>query len=74
MSRAINLSTAQADVEAFCKSANLRISAIETLPSGGTHVVFVTMAEAETLRDKFTKQLIEGRVRRYPFFNLRASQ
>lgn len=74
MSRAMNLSTLRADVEAYCKTASLRVSSIEDLPSGGTHVVCVTIEEADTLRGKFAKQAIEGRVRRYPFFNLRASQ
>ena len=74
MSRAMNLSAPRADVEAYCKTASLRISAIEDLPTGGTHVVCVTIEEADALRQKFAKQAIEGRVRRYPFFNLRASQ
>ena len=74
MSRAMNLTTPRADVEAYCKTASLRISAIEDLPTGGTHVVFVTIEEADAVRQKFAKHAIEGRVRRYPFFNLRASQ
>ena len=74
MSRAMNLTTPRADVEAYCLSAGQRISAIEDLPTGGTHVVCTTIEEADAVRRKFAKQVIEGRVRRYPFFNLRASQ
>ena len=74
MSRAMNLTLAEAEVLASCKSAGVAISAIEVLPTGGTHLVCLTGDGAEEIRRKLKKHLIEGRVRRYAFYNLRASQ
>lgn len=72
MSRAMNVSLAEADVAALCKTAGVAISAIEVLPSGGTHLVCLTGDGAEDMRHRMKKHLITGRVRRYPFYNPRA--
>ncbi len=74
MSRAMNLNLAEAEVLTSCKNAGVAISAIEVLPTGGTHLVCLTGDGAEEIRRKLKKHLIEGRVRRYAFYNLRASQ
>ena len=74
MSRAMNVSLAEADVTALCKTAGVAISAIETLPTGGTHLVCINADGAEEMRHKMKKHIIEGRVRRFAFYNLRASQ
>ncbi len=72
MSRAMNVSLAETDVAALCKTAGVAISAIEALPSGGTHLVCITGEGAEEMRHKMKKHLIEGRVRRFAFYNPRA--
>ena len=68
MSRAMNLKLAEKDVVDKCKSAGVIISAIEPLPSGGTHLVCLTSEGAVLARTKFKSQIIEGRVKRFPFF------
>jgi hypothetical protein len=73
MSRAMNVSLAEADVIARCNKAGVAISAIETLPHGGTHLVLVTPDGAETMRGVFAKSLIEGRVKRFAFMHPRPS-
>ena len=73
MSRAMNISLPEADVAAICQKAGVRISDIETLPSGGTHLVCVTSEDAEDMRGKLKGHLIEGRVKRFAFYHLRHS-
>jgi len=73
MSRAMNLKLEEADVVAQCAKAGVAISAIETLPAGGTHVVLVTPDGAETMRGVFAKSIIEGRVKRFAFMHPRPS-
>ena len=72
MSRAMNIRLPQAEVVAACATAKVAISAIEVLPSGGTHLVCLTGDGAEDMRHRMKKHLITGRVRRYPFYNPRA--
>ncbi len=72
MSRAMNVSLAEADVAALCKTAGVAVSAIEALPQGGTHLVCINGEGAEEMRNKMKKHLIEGRVRRFAFYNPRA--
>lgn len=72
MSRAMNVSLAEGDVAALCKTAKVDISAIEVLPSGGTHLVCRTGEGADEMRVKMKKHIIEGRVRRFAFYNPRA--
>ena len=68
MSRAINLNASESDVRAACTSANIGISVIEPLPTGGTRVVCITGEGASTLRRSMKKKVIEGRVERSGFF------
>jgi hypothetical protein len=68
MTRAMNIKLPEPDVRAICASQSIRISAIETLPSGGTHLVCTTIEDADEARRKFKKNLIEGRVKRFAFY------
>ena len=70
MSRAMNVKLAEADVTARCKSAGVSISAIETLPGGGTHLVCRTSEGADQMRGLMAKQMIAGRVKRFAYFNI----
>lgn len=74
MSRAINLMMAEAAVTESCRKAGVSISAIETLPSGGTHLVCTTGDGAEEMRHILKRHLIAGRVKRFAFYSLRASR
>ena len=71
MSRAMNSDLPEAQVAAMCKAAGARISDIETLPSGGTHLVCVTSEDAEEMRSRLKGHLIEGRVKRFAFYHAR---
>jgi hypothetical protein len=70
----MNITLAEADVTARCKKAGVSISAIETLPDGGTHLVTTNSEGAETMRQLLAKHLVLGRVKRFAFYNLRHSQ
>jgi hypothetical protein len=70
MSRAINLSLPEAEVRVQCTAAGVSISAIEPLLSGGTHLVCQTGEGAEEIRLRFRDQIIEGAVRRIPFYRV----
>ena len=63
----MNLTLAEARVKELCLKAGVSISAIEVLPSGGTHLVCRTSEGADTMRHQFKKDLIVGRVKRYAF-------
>ena len=67
MSRAMNVKLTEAEVVKQCAAAEVAISAIETLPAGGTHLVCRTIEGADEMRHRFKKHLIEGRVKRFPF-------
>lgn len=62
MSRAMNISLPERDVLSACAVAGIGISAIETLMSGGTHLVVTTSEDIPLAHAKFKKNLIEGRV------------
>jgi hypothetical protein len=70
MSRAINLRLDEAEVVAKCLAAGVSVSAIEKLPSGGTHLVCTTGAGADEMRLRFKKQIIDGPVKRFPFYRV----
>lgn len=72
--RAMNLSLAETDVLAVCKQKGVRVSAIETLRSGGTHLVCVTIEEADEARVLFKKSIIPGRVQRFAFQRMEPSR
>lgn len=66
MSRVLNLDIAMASVAATCLEKKYRVSAIETLLSGGTRVVCASSVDAAGLRKQFRAKIIEGPVRRTP--------
>lgn len=68
MSRAMNLKLTEAEVLSKCQRAGVSISAIETLPSGGTHLVCLTSEGAEQMRGEFKNNVLVGRVKRFPFY------
>lgn len=68
MSRALNVSLAEAAVTETCRKLDIGVSAIEALPSGGTRVVCLTGDGAGILRAKFKKSLIDDRTARSPLF------
>ncbi|TXC72811.1 hypothetical protein FSB78_06800 [Sphingomonas ginsenosidivorax] len=64
MSRAINIRAAEAQVVSVCKKHNAIISAIETLPAGGTRVVLTTATEAAAIAKAFGSKVMTGPVTR----------
>ena len=68
MSRAINLTMPEAEVSTICQKAGVSISAIEPLPSGGTHLVCSTGDGAEEMRQLLQSHIISGKVKRFPFY------
>lgn len=68
MSRAMNLKLAESNVRKHCVESGVSISAIETLPSGGTHLVCTTSAGADEMRLSLQNYIILGPVRRFPFY------
>jgi hypothetical protein len=70
----MNLSLVEADVVAHCDEQGVAISAIETLPSGGTHLVTVNSDGAAVMRRVLAFYLIEGRVRRFNYMQAPQSQ
>ena len=52
MSRAMNIKLPEPEVRAGCDSAGISISAIEVLPSGGTHLVCTTIEGADEAPQK----------------------
>lgn len=71
MSRAMNLMLAEADVAASCAKIGVSISTMEPLPTGGTHLVCTTSEGADKMRLKFKDHIVEGVVRRFPFYRAR---
>ena len=70
----MNLTLAPEEVTAKCLAAGVEISAIEPLPTGGTHLVCVTGDGAATMLRKFKGSLVTGRVPRFPFYVAPASR
>ena len=64
ISRAVNVSVEQPQVIAMCKKHGAIISAIETLPSGGTRVVLMNSADAAKIIKAFGSKVMTGTVAR----------
>jgi hypothetical protein len=64
----MNLKLPEANVRERCHESGVSISAIEPLPSGGTHLVCTTSEGADEMRLKLSSYLIQGRIRRFPFY------
>lgn len=64
MSRAINVTATEAQVKTAAAEYDAPISAIETILSGGTRVVFMNGGDAERMRRIFKDQMVVGAVTR----------
>lgn len=64
MSRAMNVTATKDEVTAMCAKHGARVTAIETLYSGGTRVVLSNIDEATIIRKAYNSQLIKGPVKR----------
>lgn len=64
MSREIFLNVTESFVVAQCTAEAVGISAIETLPCGGTRLVCMSVRGADTMRRKLAKNLAKGDVTR----------
>lgn len=69
ITRAMNVSLDEQHVANLCQTNSLRISAIEPLVSGGTHVVLLTIEEADRARHLMRNAIITGRVKRTAFMH-----
>lgn len=67
ITRAMNLKLGEQEVIDRCHRKAIPISSIETLLSGGTHLVCLTIEGADEARQLFKHEIIEGRVRRASF-------
>lgn len=65
MSRELYVSIDEFAVIASCHAADVGISALEKLPSGGTRLVCKSASGAEAMRVKLRSKLIKGSVQRY---------
>lgn len=72
--RAINLVLPELEVGEFCRQKSISVSAIESLPSGGTHLVCLTIEGADEARRLLSKHVIEGPVRRFAFYRTPSSK
>jgi hypothetical protein len=64
MSRALNVTAPIGEVRALAAQHDAPISAIETILSGGTRVVFMNAADADRMRDLFDGRMVTGTVTR----------
>lgn len=71
MTRAMNITLPEAEVRALCLKSGVTISAIETLPIGGTRLVCTLSEGADEMRRKLEKHLIAGEVKRFRFYRSR---
>ncbi|QNM83907.1 hypothetical protein H8M03_06255 [Sphingomonas sabuli] len=62
--RVLLLKLDQSEVVAKCETAKVGISAVETLASGGTRLVCMSVDGAEQMRRKLKSKLISGEVTR----------
>lgn len=66
MSRAINIDATQDHVIAACAKRKVQISAIESLPSGGTRVVMNNASDTAIIAKAYGRKVISGQVARTP--------
>lgn len=67
MTRAMNIALPEHEVLERCNKKSIRISSLETLQSGGSHLVCITIEEADEARVLFKNAMISGPVRRFAF-------
>lgn len=66
MSRAINVNATPAEVSAMCAKHKATISAIETLPAGGTRVVLMNADDTAVIAKAFNKKTLPIDAKRTP--------
>jgi len=66
MSRALNIAATQEHIIEACGKRGLRITAIETLASGGTRVVLSTAAASAQIAKVYGNKVIAIAVKRQP--------
>jgi hypothetical protein len=64
MNRVLFVSLDQSAVVKRCTAANVGISALESLPAGGTRLVCTSSGGAEIMKKKLKSHLISGNVTR----------
>lgn len=74
ITRALNIDLPESDIIAKCRSKAIAISATESLLSGGTHLVCVTIEGADEARIVFKQAIIPGPVRRASFQRIEAAR
>ena len=62
MSRVLHINLDEGEVTTRCQAAKVGISAIESLPGGGTRLICMSAGGAETMRRKLKSHLIGGPV------------
>jgi hypothetical protein len=62
MTRVVLLSMSEGDVIAKCRDAEIGVSAIERLTSGGVRLVCMSSDGAATIRTKLKSHIIKGEV------------
>ncbi|WP_245654094.1 hypothetical protein [Novosphingobium rosa] len=70
----MNVNLPEQEVIDGCRRKAIAISAIETLLSGGTHLVCVTIEGADDARHLFRQNMIHGAVRRASFQRIDATR
>ena len=66
MSRAINVNATHTEVSAMCAKHKATISAIESLPAGGTRVVMMNADDAATISRAFKTKILATDAARTP--------
>jgi hypothetical protein len=66
LSRALNINATHDHVTATCGKRNIRITAIETLASGGTRLVTSNSVDSAAIAKAYGSNVIVGTVRRMP--------
>ena len=64
VSRAMNVRVTQEQAIAMCAKHNAIISAIESLPSGGTRIVMMNVDDAAKIAKAFGSKVLTGTVER----------
>ncbi|URW76285.1 hypothetical protein M9980_03420 [Sphingomonas donggukensis] len=73
ISRAVNIAASTDQVVAMCAKHDADISAIETLPSGGTRVVLMNAVGAAAIVRAFKSKVLAGDVPRTHWMRVRPS-
>ena len=64
MNPAFNLSLTKEQIVDYCGARQIRISAVEVLPDGGTRLVCASSSGAAEIQAKLGRKIMSGAVRR----------